>query len=103
MRPIDAKASDASYATSYGEKLVLCTFLFMAICTRLADELTTARGIDLSSHALEAGGEELPDAYRHMPAAPANHDVDIVAVRSPGAHSTSRLFSASSSDTCKLS
>ena len=62
MRPIDGKASGASNATSYGEKLVLCTSLFMAICTRLADELTTARGIDLSSHALEAGGEELPDA-----------------------------------------
>ena len=104
IRPIDnGKASGASAATSYGEKLVLCTFLFMAISARLIVELATTRGIDLASHALEAGGEDLPDAYRHMPAAPANHDVDIVAVRSPGAHSTSRLFPASSSDTCKLS
>jgi hypothetical protein len=84
IRPIDnGRASGASDATTYGEKLVLCNILHPAICAKLVSEeaplcVSAPQRLDL-----EVGGEDLPDTYRHIPASPADHDVNIVAVKKP--------------------
>ena len=83
-RPIDdGKRSLVNAATSFSETLVLCTAFQLCISAQLLVEQASSRGIVLSGQSLESGGEDLPDAYRHVPASPDDYCCNIVAVPEP--------------------
>ena len=84
VRPIDdGKRSGVNDATSFVESLVLCSPLQPCVCARLIAEEAAAIGSDAEVMRLEVGGEDLPDAFRHIPVAPADYCCNIVAVQEP--------------------
>ena len=85
IRPIDdGKRSGINDATSFEEKLCLCSALQPCIGARLIIEESAGSKDLVVSHPLESGGEDLPDAFRHVPIHPDDHRYNIVAVRVPG-------------------
>ena len=83
-RPIDdGKRAKVNAASSFEETLVLCTAFQPCICARLVVEQARVRGVDLAGQMLESGGEDLPDAYRHVPVAPEDYCCNIAATTEP--------------------
>ena len=82
---VDAKRGGQNAVIGSQEKTVLCDATHPAYAARMLCSQAAAAGVDLakSRHELTSGGEDMPDAYRHVLAHPSDHDVNIVAIRHP--------------------
>eukprot|EP00971_Amphidinium_carterae_P336376 6472724-Amphidinium_carterae.2 len=79
----DAKAGHQNQAAAYSEKLAMCTAFQPALNARLFWEESQSLGIPVDSLRLHAGGEDLPNAYRHVPCHPSDLPLNVVAVQNP--------------------
>jgi hypothetical protein len=86
MRSIaDARRGGQNDATASSEQVVLCDASHPALCARLLCQEAEDAGYSLAgdNHVIVSGGEDMPDAYRHVPADPRDYDVNIVGVHHP--------------------
>eukprot|EP00971_Amphidinium_carterae_P310342 6167137-Amphidinium_carterae.1 len=77
----DAKAGHQNQSAAYSEKLAMCTAFQPALNARLVWEESQNLGISVASLQLHAGGEDLPNAYRHVPCHPPDLPLNVVAVQ----------------------
>ena len=81
LRPIDdARRGGHNDATTIREKIVLCNAAQPTLDTRALAEAAARCGLqqELAEHTLESGGEDMPNAFRTVPCAPEDLDVNIM-------------------------
>ena len=84
-RPIDdGFKGGVSAATSYQEKLGLCSATQTASSARALQAAFARRYDGEAFPGIEAGGDDLPDAYRRIPASTGDLNVNLVAIHIDG-------------------
>ena len=67
----------------FEERLTLCTALQPAVCVRLLADECAKKSQAFEGLGVEIGGDDLPDAFRHVPVHPDDYRFNVVAVREP--------------------